>query len=83
MSSKEKNKTKNKKQNKKKKKTNKKQKQKNETKTILNMKLLSRVTDWKVSVDLMTSLRFPIHIARTDKRLDVIMGPTQRRVSSK
>ena len=31
------------------------------------MKLLNGASDWKVSVDLKTSLQFPVHIIQTEK----------------
>ena len=37
-----------------------------------NMKLLNGARDWKVSVDLKTSLQFPIHIIQTEKRPDIV-----------
>ena len=37
-----------------------------------NMKLLNRASDWKVSVDLKTSLQFPVHIIQTEKRPDIV-----------
>ena len=36
------------------------------------MKLLNEARDWKVSVDLKTSLQFPVHIIQTEKRLDIV-----------
>ena len=36
------------------------------------MKLLSRASDWKVSVDLKTSLQFPVHIIQTEKLPDIV-----------
>ena len=37
-----------------------------------NMKLLNGDNDWKVSVDLKTSLQFPFHIIQTEKRPDIV-----------
>ena len=37
-----------------------------------NMKLLNGASDWEVSVDLKTSLQFPIHIIQTEKRPDIV-----------
>ena len=37
-----------------------------------NMKLLNRASDWKVSVDLKTSLQFPVHIIQTEKWPDIV-----------
>ena len=37
-----------------------------------NMKLLNGASDWKVSVDLKTSLQFPVHIIQTEKRPDIV-----------
>ena len=37
-----------------------------------NMKLLNGASDWKVSVDLKTSLQFPIHITQTEKRPNIV-----------
>ena len=36
------------------------------------MKLLNGTSDWKVSVDLKTSLQFPVHIIQTEKWLDIV-----------
>ena len=36
------------------------------------MKLLNGASDWKVSVDLKTSLQFPVHIIQTEKRPDIV-----------
>ena len=36
------------------------------------MKLLNRASDWKVSVDLKTSLQFPVLIIQTEKRPDIV-----------
>ena len=41
--------------------------------TTPNMKLLSEASDSNVSLDLMISLQFQMHITQTDKRLDVVM----------
>ena len=37
-----------------------------------NMKLLTEASDWKVSVDLKTSLQFPVHIIQTEKQPDMV-----------
>ena len=37
-----------------------------------NMKLLRGASDWKVSVDLKTSLQFPVHIIQTEKWPDIV-----------
>ena len=37
-----------------------------------NMKLLNGASDWKVSVDLKTSLQCPVHIIQAEKRLDIV-----------
>ena len=37
-----------------------------------NMKLLNEASDWKVSVDLKTSLQFPVQIIQTEKRPDSV-----------
>ena len=37
-----------------------------------NMKLQNGARDWKVSVDLKTSLQFPVHIIQTEKRQDIV-----------
>ena len=39
---------------------------------IPNMKLLNGASDWKVSADLKTSLKFPVHIIQTEKRPDIV-----------
>ena len=36
------------------------------------MKLLNGASDWKVSVDLKTSLQFPVHVIQTEKRPDIV-----------
>ena len=36
------------------------------------MKQLNGASDWKVSVDLMTSLQFPVHIIQTEKQPDIV-----------
>ena len=36
------------------------------------MKLPNGACDWKVSVDLKTSLQFPVHIIQTEKRPDIV-----------
>ena len=36
------------------------------------MKLLNGAGDWKVSVDLKTSLQFPVHIIQTEKWPDIV-----------
>ena len=36
------------------------------------MKLLNGASDWKVSADLKTALRFPVHIIQTEKWPDVV-----------
>ena len=38
-----------------------------------NMKLLNWASDWKVSVDLKTSLQFPVHIIQIGKQPDIVM----------
>lgn len=38
-----------------------------------NMKLLNGAKDWKVSADLKTSLKFPVHILQTEKRPDILL----------
>ena len=37
-----------------------------------NMKLLNGASDWKVSVDLKTSIQFPVNIFQTEKRSDIV-----------
>ena len=37
-----------------------------------NMKLLNGASDWKVSVDLKTSLQFPVHITQKEKWPDIV-----------
>ena len=37
-----------------------------------NIKLLNGASDWKVSVDLKTSLRLPVHIIQTEKWPDFV-----------
>ena len=39
------------------------------------MKLLNGANDWKVSVDLKTSLQFLVHIIQIEKLPDIIAGP--------
>ena len=36
------------------------------------IKLMNGASDWKVSVDLKTSLQFPVHIIQTEKRPDIV-----------
>ena len=36
------------------------------------IKLLYGAIDWKVSADLKTSLKFPVHIIQTEKRSDIV-----------
>ena len=36
------------------------------------MKLLNGASDWKVSVDLKTSLQFPVHIIQTEKQPNIV-----------
>ena len=36
------------------------------------MKLLNGASDWKISVDLRTSLQFLVHIIQTEKQLDIV-----------
>ena len=38
-----------------------------------NMKQLNGASDWKVSVDLKTSLQFPVHIIQTEKHPDIVV----------
>ena len=44
-----------------------------------NMKLLNGPSDWKVSVDLKTSLQFPVHVIQTEKWPDIVAWSDSKR----